>query len=62
MVQTWSHSDGDLNRDNVGHNADLWLDEHYLNVNRDDAWVNDGNEHYGHGLFLQNTMHLSDIF
>ena len=26
-----------LNRDNVGNYADLWLDQDYLNVNSDDA-------------------------
>lgn len=33
-LTAWSHPDGDLDHDNVGRGADLWLDGHYLGVNR----------------------------
>ncbi len=52
---SWSRSVGGLHRDDVGSNAVLWLDGHYLVVYRDGAWVDVGNERYGHGLFLMDT-------
>jgi hypothetical protein len=36
-LTAWSRPGGDLYRGNVGRSADLWLDERYLDVYRDDA-------------------------
>lgn len=54
-LTSWSHSNGYLYRGRVGYYADLWLDQGYLYVYSDDAWVIDGCHRHGHSLLLSDT-------